>query len=131
VVTFFERTKKKLKKLIGMAEQKMERLARVIAQLEGAGSVAGPHFPTRCPVMSAYGAVASSQPLASQIGLRILEQGGNACDACVGIAAALNVTEPSSTGIGGDCFCLFYDAKTKKVTLFVSSYAQNSNRYPD
>lgn len=99
-----------------MAEHKMERLARVVAHLGGAGGVAGPYFPTRSPVLSAYGAVASSQPLASQIGLSILEQGGNACDACVGIAAALNVTEPSSTGIGGDCFCLFYDAKTKKVS---------------
>ncbi|GAH65883.1 unnamed protein product, partial [marine sediment metagenome] len=59
--------------------------------------------------------VASSQPLASEIGLRVLQQGGNAADAAVAVAATLNLTEPTSTGIGGDCFCLFYDNQKKKV----------------
>ncbi|KAG8529474.1 uncharacterized protein KY384_006111 [Bacidia gigantensis] len=73
-------------------------------------------FPSRRSVVhSANGIVACTQPLAAQAGQRILHAGGNAADAAVAVAAALNVTEPSSTGIGGDMFCLFYDVKTKRV----------------
>jgi gamma-glutamyltranspeptidase/glutathione hydrolase len=69
----------------------------------------------RSPVIGASGMVAASQPLAVAAGLEVLRAGGNAADAAVGSAAALNVTEPTSTGLGGDCFALFYEAKTKKV----------------
>ncbi|KAM9316479.1 transmembrane 4 L6 family member 1 [Gastrophryne carolinensis] len=69
----------------------------------------------RSPIVCTKGCVASSQPLATAIGLDILKKGGNAADAAVAVAAALNVTEPTSTGIGGDCFCLFYRAENKKV----------------
>lgn len=73
-------------------------------------------FPSRRSVVhSTNGMVACTQPLAAQAGQRVLRAGGNAADAAVAVAAALNMTEPSSTGIGGDMFCLFYDAKTKKV----------------
>ncbi|XP_067395389.1 glutathione hydrolase-like YwrD proenzyme isoform X2 [Emydura macquarii macquarii] len=69
----------------------------------------------RSPVICTSGCVASNQLLATNIGLDILKSGGNAADAAVAVAAALNVTEPCSTGIGGDCFCLYYEANTKQV----------------
>ncbi len=69
----------------------------------------------RSPVMGRGGMVAASQPMAVACGLQILEQGGTAADAAVATAAGLNVTEPCSTGLGGDAFCLYYEAATRKV----------------
>jgi hypothetical protein len=63
----------------------------------------------RSAVYGKRGMVATSQPLAVAAGLEILAQGGSAADAAVATAAALNVTEPTSTGIGGDCFALFFN----------------------
>jgi len=75
----------------------------------------------RSPVLATRGMVATSQPLATQAGLSILMDGGNAADAAVAAAAALNVAEPTSTGIGGDCFALYYDAQTQAVTALNGS----------
>ncbi|SNX85435.1 related to lincomycin-condensing protein lmbA [Melanopsichium pennsylvanicum] len=75
----------------------------------------------RSTVLSTRGMVASSQPLASSAGIEILNAGGNAADAAVAVAAALNVTEPCNTGIGGDAFCLFYSAENRKVRAFNGS----------
>lgn len=75
----------------------------------------------RSPVYSRNGIVATSQPLATAAGLEILAKGGNAADAAVAAGAALNVTEPTSTGIGGDMFALFYSAEAKRVTALNGS----------
>src|SRR5512134_1625891 len=80
-----------------------------------------PSFSSRSPVMGRGGMVATSQPLAVAAGLETLSKGGNAADAAVATAAALNVTEPTSTGIGGDCFALFYDGRTKQVSALNGS----------
>ncbi|MBL8046156.1 MAG: gamma-glutamyltransferase family protein [Anaerolineales bacterium] len=75
----------------------------------------------RSPIVTRRGLVASSQPLASHAGLSILMKGGNAADAAVAMAAALNVTEPTSTGIGGDMFALYYAAQTQTVSALNGS----------
>ena len=81
-----------------------------------------PRFDSRrSPVLARRGMLASSQPLASQAGLATLMAGGNAADAAVAAAAVLNVTEPAATGLGGDCFALFYEARTQSVSALNGS----------
>ncbi|KAK8073395.1 gamma-glutamyltranspeptidase [Apiospora phragmitis] len=75
----------------------------------------------RSVVHSTKGIVACTQPLAAKCGIEILDVGGNCADAAVAVAAGLNITEPASTGIGGDVFCLYYDAATKKISALNGS----------
>ncbi|HWB19015.1 MAG TPA: gamma-glutamyltransferase family protein [Phycisphaerales bacterium] len=69
-----------------------------------------PYTSQRMPVL-ARNIVATSQPLAAQAGLRILQQGGNAVDAAVATAIAMTVLEPTTNGIGSDAFALIWDPK--------------------
>lgn len=69
----------------------------------------------RSAVYGTNGMVASSQPLATAAGVEILRKGGNAASAAIAVAAALNVTEPTSTGLGGDVFVLYYSQENNQV----------------
>lgn len=75
----------------------------------------------RSAVMSTGGMVATSQPLAAQVGVSILQQGGNAVDTAIATAAALNVVEPMMTGIGGDVFALVYLSKRRELKALNAS----------
>jgi gamma-glutamyltranspeptidase / glutathione hydrolase len=69
----------------------------------------------RSVVITQYGMVATSQVSASQAGALILERGGSAIDAAIAANAVLNVTEPTSNGMGGDLFAIYWEAKTGKL----------------
>ncbi len=64
---------------------------------------------------------AASNPLAAQAGLNILRQGGRAADAAVAMSAVMNVTDPASCGVGGDCFALHYDAASGEISALNGS----------
>ncbi len=85
----------------------------------------------RSMVLATRGVVATDHPLASAAGIRVLEQGGNAIDAAVCIAATLGVVTPMMTGIGGDAFIVYYQANSGQVLALNGSGAAPQGATPD
>jgi gamma-glutamyltranspeptidase/glutathione hydrolase len=84
-------------------------------QQQTAISSVGPSTGSRSPVMTRNGIVCSVSPLAASAGVRVLQEGGNAFDAAIAVAAAEAVTLPPMCGIGGEVFALLYQASTGKL----------------
>lgn len=80
-----------------------------------ADRITGRAFATRSDVIAPHAMAATSHPLATQIALDVMKQGGTAMDAAIAANAALGLMEPTGNGIGGDLFAIVWDPKTKKL----------------
>ncbi len=80
-----------------------------------ADRITGPSFAMRSEVLAPHAMAATSQPLATQIALDVMKQGGSAVDAAIAANAALGLMEPTGNGVGGDLFAMVWDPKTKKL----------------
>ena len=92
-----------------------EQEAKPVEEQIGAGGrPVGANW-SRSPVIARDGMAATAHPLATQIALQIMKDGGNAVDAAIAANAALGLMEPTGNGIGGDLFAIVWDAKNEEL----------------
>ena len=90
-------------------------LLSLTMHVHGQDRITGLPHATRSEVMARRGMAATSQPLATQAALEILQRGGNAIDAAIAANAVLALVEPTGCGLGGDLFAIVWDAEEKKL----------------
>lgn len=87
----------------------------ITSPLQAYDRITGKDFASRSEVIATDAMAATSHPLATQIALDIMKQGGNAIDAAIAANAALGLMEPTGNGIGGDLYAMIWDAKSGKL----------------
>lgn len=86
-----------------------------VISLHAQDRTSGKSFATRSEVLSRNGMVATNHPIATQIGIEVLKNGGSAIDAAIAANAFLGLADPGMNGIGGDLFAIIWDAETQKL----------------
>src|SRR3972149_9913186 len=93
----------------------------------GAERMAQIGYSRRQVALGRRGMVAAAHPLATLAGVEVLKAGGTAADAAVAVNAVLAVTQPNMCGLGGDFFCLYYEAATRRV-YFLNGGGRSGSR---
>ncbi len=103
-----------MRKTLGLAMTSLTMLTLATTAL-AADRVIGRSFATRSEVIARHGMAATSQPLATQVAVDILQKGGSAVDAAIAANAAIGLMEPTGSGLGGDLFAIVWDPVSGKL----------------